>query len=230
MIAPPPVLVVDGLAIARLVGDRWVAPTPIPAVRYSILGIARTQPPLLLKPLVREEVPAGIFMLDAPPGVLYSGAARAPRRATELDPKGSLYRSALSDYLVSRKLKGARARLTRVVRCDLDGDGRDEVILEGSSRSGLAQTGLGGDGVRADDYSVVLVRTLVGGRVRTVPLWSALGRTAYSDAKLAAVADLDGDGRMEVVISWTAWEAGGAELWSFRAGRTKKLAARAAGV
>ena len=94
--------------------------------------------------------------------------------------------------------------VTQVIRTDLEGDGVDEVIVAASS---MPENPL--DTV-AGDYSIVYLRKLVEGDVQT----AILGRFVAEDSgpfnwvryEVSAVADLNGDGRMEIVIGGPVWE------------------------
>jgi hypothetical protein len=94
--------------------------------------------------------------------------------------------------------------LTQVIRTDLEGDGVDEVIVAASS---MPEDPL--DTVEGN-YSIVYLRKLVDGDVQT----AILGRFVAEEPgpfnwvryELSAVADLNGDGRMEIVIGGPVWE------------------------
>jgi hypothetical protein len=107
----------------------------------------------------------------------------------------------------------------QVVRADLDGDGTDEVIVvveRLSDPQGLLAT----DG----DYSVAFVRQLVNGDVHTAVLSRSIasitpGATRYIlVARVAAVADLNGDGRMELALQQVYYEGSGTQVFEVQPG------------
>lgn len=153
----------------------------------------------------------------ATPAVATSAGVRSrPRPVTVLGTTGAVYRAAVREELVRRGLREPTVNLTRVVRADLDGNGTDEVIVEArrfAEGSGLYPPPSGQPG----DYSVLLLRHVVGNRVRTSVLGAFVSLTARDPNStefgplanvyaLAGVADLNGDGRMEVITFGAYYE------------------------
>ncbi|MGL4343632.1 MAG: hypothetical protein ACRCTE_00400, partial [Cellulosilyticaceae bacterium] len=68
-------------------------------------------------------------------------------------------------------------------RMDLEGDGETEVILSGRNHLGMNE---------------LIVRKIVGGKVQE---WELSTRMATSETKLVGVADLNGDGVMEIIYT-----------------------------
>ena len=106
-------------------------------------------------------------------------------------------------------------QLTRILRVDLEGDGVDEVLLAASySASGdlLPSTAAG-------DYSLVALRTLVGGAVQTTIIDQDIYLTAAEFAAptefaLRGVADLNGDGTLEVLVDYGYYEGNGLTVYA----------------
>lgn len=109
------------------------------------------------------------------------------------------YREAAATFLTDHGFRNPSVRLEQVIRADLDGAGQNAVILtaiwpmprdaEGNER----------------DYSIVLLRRSVGGHVRTYllddrPLPQPGKRQDFRSQEVIGVPDLNGDGRMEVVL------------------------------
>jgi hypothetical protein len=102
--------------------------------------------------------------------------------------------------------------LTNVMRVDLDGDGNMEAIISASRLS--EETG---HDVAAGDYSFVLLyresaaeSILLAGDVYPAAR-SLVFPTAYS---LLSILDLNGDGRMEVIVHVSLWEGEGTRVFS----------------
>jgi len=88
-------------------------------------------------------------------------------------------------------------------KVDVDGNGTDEVFINGTRFAEPT-----GHNVEQRDYSVVLMRTVIGSEVATVEL---IGDYYSEEAvnqfpltyKLEFIGDLNGDGQMEVVVGVT---------------------------
>jgi hypothetical protein len=137
------------------------------------------------------------------------------------------YRQIVAGLLRRRGFVRPKINVTQVLRIDLDGDRVEEVLV---SATHLAE-GLGGPDRsmaihgQPGDYSLVLLRKLVRGKVRDTLLVEhfyprkiqyPLTPEQYS---VAAVLDLNGDGKMEVIIHGGYYEGS----WStvFRLDRNK---------
>lgn len=160
-------------------------------------------------------------------GVVLLGREAAVRRpVTKLPGTNRTYQAFLDGWL--RQTYGQRYRPgnTRFFRVDLDGNGTDEVILEAAS---FEQPGTE---VSRDEYSVVLLRGIRRNRVETHVLWAdrfGRGQMPYRN-RLEAIADIDGDGVMEVVVTSRYYEGEAGRLWRWRNGELKKLAESGDGV
>ena len=92
----------------------------------------------------------------------------------------------------------------------------------------------------AGSYSMVLLRRLVNGKVETQLVDGEFHPKAYvrkddsCDAPnvytLVAALDLDGDGKMEIVINSSYYEGGSTTIYRCRANKVEKLLTVACGV
>lgn len=125
-----------------------------------------------------------------------------PRAAKPIDPKSAEFLKIVNDYLRAKKIRQPVAKLDQAFRVDLDGDGREEVVLAASrivpynSRRVIKTY---------DAFSLVLVRKTVGGKpldIEVAGVFFPRLRTDYDDYRheVSSVADLDGDGKMELVM------------------------------
>ena len=131
----------------------------------------------------------------------------APRRPSVLDRNSPVYREAVSAWLREQGINDPKPTLSQLWRIDLEGDGRDEVLVAASRHRGSATSTVAGD------YSVLLLRKLVGDKVATLPIESNL----YPEACIAECAlavheafgalDLNGDKQLEIITKSSAYES-----------------------
>ncbi|WP_189072564.1 hypothetical protein [Deinococcus sedimenti] len=143
-----------------------------------------------------------------------------PRAVTALPTRNATYEAAVRTELTRRGLRNPQVSITRLIRTDLDGNGTQEVLIEASrfqERNGDFPPPVGQPG----DYSLLLLRAVVNGKVVTTvvgehiaPLkpWDPGSSAPMPMAtlhRLAGVADLNGDGRMELVLYGAYYEGSG---------------------
>jgi hypothetical protein len=218
----------DGKALAPLLrgGERYRV--------YGAGGALGASPGT--RPRVIDEICSETFLVRVRPardtaGIAVGGEWNAlPRPVARLDPAGAVYREAVREIVARNGIRNPQVRITRLLRADLDGDGRDEVI--GSATRGRSDVGIR---VEAGDYSLVFVRTVVGGAVRTLALAeeyypAASNEKILNTHTIAAVLDLDGDGTMEVVTRGDYYEGDWGTIHRVRGGRKEELASAGCGV
>jgi hypothetical protein len=150
-----------------------------------------------------------------------------PRRVTRLSAAAAAgYNGAVREIVARHGIRNPVARVTGALRADLDGDGTEEVIV-----SAYRETAGGHMQVGAGDYSLLFVRKLVNGAVRTIILEEeyhprAKGETTPNEYRIAGVYDLDGDGTSEIVVRGQYYEGGWTTVYGLR-GITKRELVRA---
>jgi hypothetical protein len=149
----------------------------------------------------------GVIGLDAPWNAL-------PRKPIIADTTQPVYMNAVRDFLKAHGLKDPKVRITRILRVDLDGDGEEEVLISATNYFTDDKSNVHPaapfpeapmNGARRGSYSIVILRRVTAGKVETKLLAGELySKTHPSNApniyKIAAVLDLNGDGKLEVIV------------------------------
>jgi FG-GAP repeat len=165
----------------------------------------------------------GVIALAAP----WNALPRKPRMA---DRTQQVYVDAVRDFLKTKGIEQPKVKIDNILRVDLDGNGEDEVLI--SATNYLSKDESVPMRSPAGSYSVVLLRRQVAGKVETQLVAGEFHPKAYPKAaqdegrfdapnayKVIAVLDLDGDGKMEVVVGSNYYE--GEEITIYRCDRKK---------
>jgi hypothetical protein len=137
-----------------------------------------------------------------------------PRKPRVMDTTQQVYVDAVRDFLKTKGIDEPKVKIDNILRIDLDGDGEDEVLISATNYFSKDES----VPMRspAGSYSMVLLRRVVSGKVATQLVEGEFHPTAYvrkedsfdapSAYKVFAVLDLDGDGKMEVVLASRYYE------------------------
>lgn len=139
-----------------------------------------------------------------------------PRPAQMVDLKNVTYIKAASDALRAKGIINKAPKIRDGYRVDLEGDGQKEVILNVTSY---------GDGIQPSakkgDYSFVLMRKIVAGKVRNLIVTGdfvtkKIDFGAPSKYMLSSIADLNGDGKLEIIIHGAYYEGSWIEAYEMK--------------
>ena len=140
-----------------------------------------------------------------------SGWVTGKRETTDLSPTDPAYVQAVTEWFQSRGASPGEIHITRILQADLEGDGINEVLLSATYFKDIS-----GHMTETGDYSVVLMRKVLGNNVLTIPLISEYYVSSAPELSyprtytLAEAIDLNRDGILEVVVDVSRWEGNGA--------------------
>lgn len=146
-----------------------------------------------------------------------------PRTPKAVNLKDKTYLGVVSQILRSKGLPKAKAIIEQAVKVDLDGDGIDEVLLTASSYGGKIKPT-----AKVNDYSFVVLRKVVGGKAQNIMISEEyIKKTiefgAPSRFEISSVVDLNGDGKMEIVVYGEYYEGSGASIYELKGNKLNDL-------
>jgi FG-GAP repeat len=162
-----------------------------------------------------------------------------PRKPQLMDRTQKVYVDAVHDFLKTKGINEPKVKIENILRVDLDGDGEEEVLISATNYFQKEE----GAPMRspAGSYSMVLLRRVIIGKVETQLVQGEFYPKAYKDDeessfnapntyKVIAVLDLDGDGKMEVVVASQYYEGGATTIYRCNPEKIEELLSVACGV
>lgn len=226
--ADQPIVVSDFGALGWWDGTHWVQvdeATPLPVTGgedYQVIligdlgatsgGAEEVVCEPLMNPGVTLADPGLLGAWPGPYGVAISAPwILAPHLVESLVDDGT-YSAFAAELLSERGLIVAEPVIKQLFRIDIEGDGVNEVLVVAEEMT----LGFFGE---VGDYSIVFLRKVVEGEVQTAVLGESIILDAETDFPagftVGAIADLNGDSRMEVVVDSAYYEGLGVEVWEY---------------
>lgn len=212
LVSTPEYLVVDGVAVGQLTGSSWAPARTIDdpiTLGASEVGIASSGARVANLRFVKGSQGTWVQALGAPEaGVLFTGKAWVPRDAKRVLDRSEVL-AVVAQFARNRGVARPQPYLVNVLDIDLDGEGEMEQIVEATSnpRAGSGEP----------KWQAILLRS----RERVYPLSMSFPKVGedVAQCRLRAVADFDGDGRMELVSTAVQDSLFVATVWTFREGK-----------
>lgn len=141
----------------------------------------------------------------------------SPRPAVELAVDTAAYADVAQSVVAELGIDDSAPELVQLVRADLEGDGVDEVLMVIEREDGDLFAELG-------DYSVAVLRQVVNDQPVTTILAQSIAvdddfQTPFVQlSRISAVADANGDGRMEIALHQRYYEGSGTSLYELEDG------------
>ena len=194
-----------------------------------------------------EEVCSDVFTVSLSPNPDKGAIALAapwnalPRKVQILDATQQVYVDAARDFLKTKGIEQPKVKIENILRIDLDGDREDEVLISATNYFRKDES----VPMRspAGSYSMVILRRVVSGKVETQLIEGEFYPKAYPKAaqeegrfnapnayKVIATLDLDGDGKMEIVVRSDYYEGGATTIYRCNPKKIEELLSVACGV
>jgi hypothetical protein len=166
------------------------------------------------------------FELQQDHGVAIGSSAKwnpTPRIPKPIDRNNATYKAIVTRFLARKGFVRPVVSIKEAFRIDLEGDGVEEVVLSATHyKNGLSSNASPGD------YSFVIVRKAVGKVVTDHMLEGEFVQRrvefgAPNEYHISSIADLNGDGKMEVVLYGFYYEGDFASAYEIKNGRPVKI-------
>jgi hypothetical protein len=152
-----------------------------------------------------------------------------PRPAKLMDANNPTYIKAASDALRAKGIINIAPKIRELYRVDLEGDGQEEILFSATSYDGDIQPR-----AKKGDYSFVLLRKIVGGKVRNIIVagdfvTKKIDFGAPSRYQISSIIDLNGDGKLEIIIYGAYYEGNWVEAYEMKGNKPADIKALNAG-
>jgi Putative peptidoglycan binding domain len=145
-----------------------------------------------------------------------TGINARPRPTAAGDADDPELLAGIQGFLISEGITEPVTQIAQVLLADIDGDGRQEAIVA-ASRLALSEAGIPSPDAAAGDYSLIAV--MYPGEEPSILISQVHPQAAEFSApevfQLLDLLDLNGDGRLEIVITRNYYEGGGFSVFDY---------------
>lgn len=237
---PTPTVFVDALAIASYKNKVWTPITApmkvdLPFKAYRLDLVTTTTATTVYELEYSDGVIGNFLPAHQSNSVMWSGPKpKYPRSIRTANPEQTDYNVLVKDFVRSqlKKEPDFKIEITTIIRCDLDGDGKEEVLIQAGHQGISDQYSF--EPRKTGNLSCTLLRHIKNGKAVTEPIFFFYSPTGADQepiqiTHLKSIADLTGDGNYEVVISADYYEGQSAHIFNLVKGQFKLLVENGAG-
>lgn len=143
-----------------------------------------------------------------------------PRIPQKLNKNDAVYKKVVADFLKTKGFVKPLIKIEQAFSIDLEGDGQNEIILT-ATRALTYNTKK--EGAVYDEYSFILLRKTVGGKVKNIMLAGEFypkNKFEYDGYtfEISSLADLNGDGKLEIGVYSRYYEGHAMSVYEMKAG------------
>jgi hypothetical protein len=232
--------IIGGVQNGKWVKDKQVAPTLKGQDEYLLVswkgveegGVTRGGKP-------EAEIPCEEFYhvdLESKmkEGVALGSSAKwnpVPRVPVEISPSDATYMKIVGDVLRSKGIAKPNVKIKQGYRIDLDGDGTEEVVLAAT----YFKSGNVSPSAAVGDYSFLLFRKIVNGKAQNNILAGEFIKKAVkfgapNEYGISSIADLNGDGSMEIIIRSQYYEGVASSVYEIKGLKATEVLSTGCGV
>lgn len=217
--------VIGGHAAGKWLNTEQAGKVMKPGTEFRIFTLKGEAGKLTMKKAApMEDVCTDVWVAETEPNKDINGIAVAakwnpmPRVARATATTQEAYVNAVSAILTTQGIRKPEVKITQVLRVDLEGDGEEEVLLTATHYRSTEGLGDVPTSAGAGNYSFVALRRVLEGKVVT----QILDGEFYDKAKefnapnmheVGALLDLDGDGKLEIILHSHYYEGGATTIW-----------------
>lgn len=157
-----------------------------------------------------------------------------PHIPKKIDLSNKANQKIVADFLKTKGILKTKIKITQAFQIDLEGDGKDEIIITGNYfKKAKEGEEIAADGQQsAGDYSFILLRKIIKGKPQNIltegdfytsRLLQSGEYPMPSVREITAIADLNGDGKMEFVLREIYYEGNRTAVFEMKNGNFIKV-------